>query len=179
MQPSNFAEARSVRKPRNGDNGGQWKRKRCETGLRRTAMILSSLPTILSSIFSSLASQITEVPRQKQRTRRRVARTPESFSFSLLHYSLFPAADKDTSTQRPRRKKKEGITQREFQTRGEDGFAFLIRTYTYTYMYFHAYICIYLCMYVRIYTSMYTVLEVPTPTLDVLAPREFKRGWLA
>ena len=85
---------------------GDETRKRCETGLRRTVMILSLLPTILPSIFSSLASQITQVPRLKQRTRRRVARTPESFSFSLLHYSLFSAADKDTSTQRSQREEK-------------------------------------------------------------------------
>lgn len=123
-------------------------------------MILSSLPTILPSIFSSLASQITEVPRQKQRTRSRVARTPESFSFSLLHYSLFPAADKDTSTQRPRRKKE----RRDHAKRIPDERRGWICVSSYTNIYLHVYVlsCIYICIYLCVYVCvcMYAYIRV-------------------
>ena len=138
---------------------GDETRKRCETGLRRTAMILSLLPTILPSIFSSLASQITQVPRLKQRTRRRVAGTPEYFSFFLLHYSLFSAADKDTSTQRPQKeeKRKDHAKRIPDERRG--------------WISLSSYSCVCVCVYLRMYIIYSTYSRV-------LAPLEFKRIYL-
>lgn len=109
-------------------------RKRCESSLRRAAMILSLLSTILQSIFSALASQITEVLRQKQRIRARELRDP-FFLVSITPFFFFLTIDKDTFYAQGGWKKKDHEKRIPDESRG-----WIYVSYIYIYMNVYTYI---------------------------------------
>lgn len=140
-------------RPKNGDNGGQRNEKKgAKPVFDGPRSFRPFFPQSCLSIFSSLASQITEVPLpETERTRRRIARILLFPSFSL-RCSLFPAADKDMSTQR--RKKKRG-REREREKKGDrakrisDGRRGWIYVSSYIYIHF---ICTFINIYIYIYS---------------------------
>lgn len=149
---------------RTGTMGATEREKRCETGLRRAAIVPSLLPTILPEYFQFISKSNNRSSFARNRENSKENRENPSLPPSLSDAPFFPRQIRIClrNGERERGKKRE-IAQREFQTGGEDGFTFLlICTYTYT-------LCTFINVYVYIYIytniRVYRILEVPTPSM--------------